>query len=250
MSIEILNSREVERLRRACRVARATLDAVAGNLENFRTTQDIADFVAKDTERRGGKPSPLGYHGFPAVCCTSKNEVACHGIPSHSVLLKEGDIINVDITTEIDGFHGDNSATFFIGTPSLQAKRLVEVAKEARSIGIAELGPNRRLSAVGVAIERWVKQQGCSVVRELGGHGIGKKMHQDPHVYHHAVSGGPRLRPGMALTVEPIINLGAAAIRTLDDGWTIITQDGQWSAQFEHTLLITEHGYEILTLPE
>lgn len=247
MAIHILNERERESMRRAGKVARATLEAVRAELCRFRTTQDVADFVARDTARREGRPSQLGYHGFPSVCCTSKNQVVCHGIPSPQEGLSDGDILNVDVTTEFQGFHGDTSATFFIGEPSPEARHVVQVAERARAVGIAALVVGRRLGEVGAAIEDFVRSEGCTVVRELGGHGIGRKMHQPPHVAHHKVNGGPRLVAGMALTIEPMINLGGAEVVFLDDGWTVVTADGSLSAQFEHTVLLTESGPEILT---
>ncbi len=234
-------------MRAAGRVARDTLEAVGRALPTFRSTADIAEFVASDTKRRGAKPSQLGYHGFPAVCCTSKNQVVCHGIPSAKEQLLPGDIVNVDVTSEFEGFHGDTSATFFIDEPSAEARHVVRVAERARAVGIEALVVGRRLGEVGTAIEEYVKSEGCSVVRELGGHGIGRKMHMEPHVHHHAHKGGPRLLAGMALTIEPMVNLGTAEVVFLDDDWTVVTADGRLSAQFEHTILMTELGPEILT---
>ena len=245
--ITLLDPGEQQAMRAAGRVARATLEAVRLALPKFRTTADVAEFVAEDTRARGAKPSQLGYQGFPAVCCTSKNQVVCHGIPSRAVKLEPGDILNVDVTSEFEGFHGDTSATFFIGEPSAEARRLVQVAEQARSVGIAALQVGGRLGDVGSAIEAFVRQHGCSVVRELGGHGIGRRMHMDPHVPHAAQQRGPRLRAGMALTIEPMVNLGAPEVVFLNDDWTVVTADGCLSAQFEHTVLITESGPEILT---
>lgn len=234
-------------MRRAGAVARATLQSVRAQLARMRTTADIAAWVAADTQARGGRPSQLGYHGFPAVCCTSRNHVVCHGIPSPRERLLPGDIVNVDVTTEFEGFHGDTSATFFIGEPSAEALHVVKVAEAARDVGIRALTVGRRLGEVGAVIEEYVTREGCSVVRDLGGHGIGRQMHQPPHVHHHRVAGGPRLRAGMALTIEPMVNLGGPEVVFLDDGWTVVTRDGALSAQFEHTVLITNDGPEILT---
>jgi methionyl aminopeptidase len=247
MAITILSSREREAMRRAGRAARATLDGVAARIEGFRTTGEIAAFVAEDTRARGGRPSQLGFHGFPAVCCTSRNEVVCHGIPSQRELLEPGDIVNVDVTTELGGFHGDTSRTFFVGAPSPAARHLVRVAEEARDVGVRALRVGRRLGEVGQVIEEFVRAEGCSVVRELGGHGIGRAMHLEPHVPHHGFAGGARLREGMALTIEPMINLGLPEVELLEDGWTIVTRDRSLSAQFEHTVLITHEGPEVLT---
>ena len=234
-------------MRRAGQVAKATLQSVRGQIAGMRTTAEIADLVASDTAARGGRPSQLGYHGFPAVCCTSKNEIVCHGIPSPHEKLLPGDIVNVDVTTEFGGFHGDTSATFFIGDPSPEARHVVRVAEEARNVGIRALVVGRRLGEVGAAIEDYVTREGCSVVRDLGGHGIGRQMHLPPHVHHHRSPGGPRLRAGMALTIEPMVNLGSAEVVFSSDGWTVVTKDGALSAQFEHTILITDQGPEILT---
>lgn len=247
MSIPILSREEIEGMRAAGRVARATLDAVAEHLPKFRTTADVADFVAEDTHRRGGRPSQLGYHGFPSVCCTSRNDVVCHGIPSRDEVLRRGDILNVDVTTEFGGFHGDTSRTFALGEISPELLRLVSTAERARDVGIDAIAPGKRLGEVGQAIETFVRSAGMSVVRELGGHGIGRRMHQDPHVAHHATPGGVRLRAGMAITIEPMVNLGGPEVVFLDDGWTVKTLDGSPSAQFEHTVLVTETGFEVLT---
>jgi len=245
--ITLLDGAEQRALRAAGLVARATLEAVRPALPRFRTTADIAEFVALDTRKRGARPSQLGYQGFPAVCCTSKNHVVCHGIPSPAEKLEPGDILNVDVTSEFEGFHGDTSATFFIGEPSAEARHLVSVAEQALAIGIAALHVGRRLGEVGTSIEHFVRRHRCSVVREFGGHGIGRKMHMEPHVPHCAQRLGPRLRAGMALTIEPMVNLGTPDVVCLDDDWTVVTADGRLSAQFEHTVLITESGPEILT---
>lgn len=186
---------------------------------------------------------------FRRPVCTSKNQVVCHGIPRPDEVLEEGDIINIDVTTEVDGYHGDTSATFAVGKISREAEHVVTVAQLCRDAGVAALEPGRRLGEVGAVIEELALRHGCTVVRELGGHGIGRRMHEPPHVHHHAHRGGPRLRPGMALTIEPMVNLGNAEVTFLDDGWTVVTRDGRLSAQFEHTVLITEDGNEILTVP-
>ncbi len=247
--MEIYGPSEIARLRAAGKVASATLRLVGERIGPGITTADIDAWVREDTKARGGKPSQLGYHGFPATVCTSRNEVVCHGIPSKKVRLKEGDIVNVDVTTEFDGFHGDTSATFVIGKAPLKAQHVVDVARAGRDKGIAAVRAGARLGDVGAAIEAYVRAQGCSVVRDYGGHGIGRKMHEDPHVPHVGPAGqGLRLRAGMVITIEPMVNLGRADIRTLGDGWTVVTADGALSAQFEHTVAVTETGCEILTL--
>ncbi len=230
-------------------MAAATLAHVGSRLRPGVSTADIDRWVREDTARRGGKPSQLGYKGFPASVCTSKNSVVCHGIPRRDDLLSPGDILNVDVTTEIDGFHGDTSATFVLGDPTPEARHVVDVARRCRDAGIAVVRDGARIGDIGAAIEDLARREGCSVVREIGGHGIGRTMHAPPHVAHVGVRGtGVRLRAGMAITIEPMVNLGAPEIRELDDGWTIVTADGSLSAQFEHTLLVTKSGCEILTL--
>ncbi|HEX2879198.1 MAG TPA: type I methionyl aminopeptidase, partial [Polyangiaceae bacterium] len=192
--------------------------------------------------------SQLGYQGFPAAVCTSRNHVVCHGIPSPTEILQPGDIINVDVTTNLDGYHGDTSAMFLIGEVSDDAKRLVDVARRCRDTGIAVIRDGVRLGDIGAAIEELARKEGVSVVTDVGGHGIGRHMHAEPHVSHTGKRGtGPRLKAGMALTVEPMVNLGGAAIRHLDDGWTLVTADGSLSAQWEHTVVVTRDGYELTT---
>lgn len=249
MGIEILTPAELERMRRAGRVAAATLAYVGARLRPGMSTADIDRLVREDTARRGGRPSQLGYRGFPAAVCTSRNHVVCHGIPSPGEHLQPGDIVNVDVTTEVDGYHGDTSATFVIGEASPEAARLVEVARRCRDAGVAVIRDGARLGDVGAAIEEVARREGVSVVTEVGGHGIGRHMHAEPHVAHTGRRGtGPRLRAGMALTVEPMVNLGGADVRVLDDGWTIVTADGSLSAQWGHTVVVTRDGCEITTL--
>lgn len=251
MSVEILGPREIGKLRRAGAAAASTLAFVGERLRAGVTTGEIDRWVREHTRRLGGAPSQLGYQGFPAAVCTSRNHVVCHGIPRDKDVLRPGDIVNVDVTTELEGFHGDTSATFAIGELSPDARHVVDVARRCRDAGIAVVRDGARLGDVGAAIAELAAREGCSVVRELGGHGIGRAMHMEPHVSHFGTRGtGLRLRAGMAFTVEPMINLGGAAVRTLDDGWTVVTADGALSAQFEHTVLVTREGFEILTLGE
>ncbi len=248
MSISLHGPAAIGKLRRAGRVAAATLEDIAARIRPGITTADIDRWVREDTARRGGKPSQLGYQGFPAAVCTSKNEVVCHGIPSPSVQLGVGDIVNVDVTTELDGYHGDTSATFLVGPVSPEAARLVEVARACRDAGVSVVREGARLGDVGAAIEEVAKKHGCSVVRDYGGHGIGRAMHEPPHVSHIGPRGsGPRLKAGMAFTIEPMVNLGGPGVRLSADGWTVVTADGSLSAQFEHTVLVTRDGCEVLT---
>ena len=251
MSITLFGPREQAALHRASRAAAETLAYVASRLAPGITTADIDRWVREDTARRGGQPSQLGYHGFPAAVCTSRNHVVCHGIPSNADTLQPGDIVNVDVTTNIDGHHGDTSATFIIGEATPEARHVVDVARRARDAGIAIVRDGARLGDVGAAIAGLAKAEGCSVVRDFGGHGIGRRMHMDPHVPHFGTRGaGLRLRTGMTFTIEPMVNLGGSDVRVLEDGWTVVTADGSLSAQFEHTVLVTRDGYEILTKSE
>lgn len=250
VAIELLDASQVERMRQAGRAAAKTLAFVGSQLRAGMSTADIDRLVREDTARRGGRPSQLGYKGFPAAVCTSRNHVVCHGIPSERERLEVGDVINVDVTTEVDGYHGDTSAMFVIGEASEQAQRLVDVARRCRDAGIAVIRDGARLGDIGAAIQALAREEGVSIVTELGGHGIGRKMHGDPHVSHVGKRGaGPRLKAGMALTVEPMVNAGGAEVSFLDDGWTVVTADGGLSAQWEHTVVVTRDGYEITTLP-
>lgn len=248
VAIAIHGPAEIEGLRRAGRVAAATLAAVTARVRAGVSTAQIDAWVREDTAARGARPSQLGYHGFPAAVCTSRNEVVCHGIPSAREVLKEGDIVNVDVTSELDGWHGDTSITVCVGTPSAEARTVVEVARRGLEAGIAAVRPGARLGDVGAAIEELARREGCGVVKEFGGHGIGRRMHMPPHVEHHGPGGrGPRLRPGMAFTIEPMITIGRPRVRVLPDGWTAVTEDGSPSAQFEHTVVVTADGCEVLT---
>lgn len=249
MQIELFGPAEIDKLRLAGRAAAGTLAVVGERLRAGISTREIDRWVRQDTAERGGKPSQLGYKGFPAAVCTSRNHVVCHGIPTDAEKLADGDIVNVDVTTMLGGFHGDTSATFFVGAPSVEARHVVEVARRARDVGIAAVKPGARLGDIGAAIVELAKREGCSVVKDFGGHGIGRVMHAEPHVSHVGRPGtGIRLRPGMVFTIEPMINLGTANIEVLADDWTVVTADGKLSAQFEHTVLVTETGHEVLTL--
>ncbi len=246
-AIEIKTPREVDLMREAGRLAADTLCAVADIVRPGVTTQAIDDFVHADTLRKGARPAPLNYLGFPKSVCTSVNDVVCHGIPGPRQL-RDGDIINVDVTHLFKGFHGDTSATFYVGTPGPQAKKVTEVARHCLELGVAVVKPGARLGDIAAAITEFAHAQGCSVVRDFVGHGIGRKFHDEPKVSHFGVAGkGARLRTGMTFTIEPMINLGDWRVRVLDDEWTAVTEDGSLSAQFEHTVLVTETGYEVLT---
>ncbi len=248
VSIEIFSAAEITKLRRAGAIAAATLMYVGERLRAGITTAEIDTWVREDTARRGAKPSQLGYHGFPHAVCVSRNQVVCHGMPSAQERLAEGDIVNVDVTSHIDGFHGDCSATFQIGKVSSDAERVVSAARRARDAGIAVVRAGAHLGDVGAAITELAQAEGFSVVTNYGGHGIGRKMHTDPHVPHVAVKGsGMRLRAGMAFTIEPMLNVGGSAVTLLPDKWTVVTADGTLSAQFEHTVIVTADGCEVTT---
>jgi methionyl aminopeptidase len=213
------------------------------------TTDDINDLVHEFTIKAGAIPAPLNYHGFPKSVCTSVNHVVCHGIPTNKTL-KEGDIVNVDVTSIIDGWHGDTSKTFFVGEPGIKARKITEVAQKALDIGISMVRPGATLGDIGHAIQVYVESERCSVVREYCGHGIGRRFHEEPQILHFGHAGsGLKLTPGMVFTIEPMVNVGRSAIKLLSDGWTVVTRDKSLSAQFEHTLAVTEDGVEILTLP-
>lgn len=246
--IEIKTPQEIEAMRVVGAMAGETLTLVNDILKPGITTDEINEFVHEDTIRRGAIPAPLNYKGFPKSVCTSINEVVCHGIPSNRKL-KDGDIINIDVTHKYKGFHGDTSATFYIGTPSEDAIRVTEIARKSLEIGIAQVVPGGRVGDIGAAIQEFAEGLGCSVVRDFVGHGIGRTFHAEPQISHVGQRGrGPRFRPGMIFTIEPMINLGTYECQILDDDWTAVTADGSLSAQFEHTILVTESGHEILTV--
>ena len=214
------------------------------------TTEEINTFVHEHTLKQGGIPAPLNYRGFPKSVCTSINEVVCHGIPEARVL-NDGDIINVDVTTiypKSKGFYGDTSATFYIGNPTPAGRHVTEVARKCLELGIEQVRPGARLGDIGFAIQSYAESKGCSVVRDYTGHGIGRIFHGPPSVSHVGVPGqGDRLKRGQTFTIEPMINLGTYQVDLLNDGWTVVTRDRALSAQFEHTIVVTRSGCEVLT---
>jgi methionyl aminopeptidase len=249
--ISTWNPAEIEKMRAAGRLASEILDRVAEQIQPGTSTGEIDRLVAEMTRSRGGTSAPLGYRGFPAHCCTSINDVVCHGIPDDDRKLKNGDIINVDVTPILDGWHGDSSRTFLVGDVSPIARRLVADTYKAMWLGIRVVKPEARVGDIGHTIQAFAEAQGYSVVREFTGHGIGREFHTPPSVLHFGVPGtGEQLVPGMTFTIEPMINLGHWKTKILDDGWTAVTVDGTLSAQFEHTCLVTEVGVEVLTLAE
>ena len=240
---------QIEGIKKACEVNNKVLDAVEKVISAGMTTDDIDKIVYDTTKRLGGKPACLGFEGFPKSVCTSVNNVVCHGIPSEDFVLMEGDIINVDCTTEVDGFFGDASRMFVIGKASKKAEKLVKVTKECLDKAVACLKPFCHVGDIGEAVKSHAHKNGFSVVEEFGGHGVGLKMHEDPFVSHTAKKGtGMLLVPGMVFTIEPMINAGKSEICIDDtDGWTIYTYDDSLSAQWEYTILMTEDGPEILS---
>jgi methionine aminopeptidase type I len=249
MTVTIKTADEQDKMRVAGRLAADVLDMIGDYVKPGVTTGEL-DRICHEfiTEVQGAIPAPLNYRGFPKSICTSINHVVCHGIPGDRKL-KAGDAVNIDVTVIKDGFHGDTSRMFFAGKPGIQAKRLAEVAFESMWLGIEELAPGKHLGDVGAAIQHHVEKNRFSVVREYCGHGIGRVFHEDPQVLHYGSPGtGMELRAGMTLTVEPMVNAGKAAVKLLPDGWTVVTKDHSLSAQWEHTVLITETGHEVLTL--
>lgn len=248
MPTDIKSPREIEQMRVSCQMAAETLSLVGEKLRAGMTTEEINTLVHEDTIRRGAYPAPLNYRGFPKSVCTSVNDVVCHGIPGPQVI-KDGDIINVDVTTFFKGFYGDTSATFYIGPPRPEARKVTEVCRKALQLGIDQVKEGARLGDIGAAIQEYVEGEGCSVVRDFVGHGIGRRFHEDPQVKHYGRKGtGERLRAGMTFTIEPMVNLGTFEVEIdPNDKWTVTTADGKLSAQFEHTILVTKAGYEILT---
>lgn len=249
MTITIKTPAEQDAMRRAGRMAADLLDYIEPLVTPGVTTDELNDLCHKNmVEVQKTVPAPLGYRGFPRSICTSVNHVVCHGIPGDK-RLKQGDIINVDVTPITDGWHGDASRTLAVGKVAPAVQRLIDVTYEAMWVGIRQLRHGARLGDIGAAIQRYVEAQHFSVVREYCGHGIGRIFHEDPQVLHYGEPGtGLELVAGMTLTVEPMVNAGKRHVRLLPDGWTVITKDHSLSAQWEHTVLVTDSGYEVLTL--
>ncbi|MDX8397727.1 MAG: type I methionyl aminopeptidase [Mariprofundaceae bacterium] len=245
----IKTAKDIEQMRPACTLAANTLVMIEEYLQPGISTNEINEIVHDYTIKHGAIPAPLNYHGFPKSVCTSVNHVVCHGIPCDKKL-KDGDIINVDVTSIIDGWHGDTSKTFYVGTPKVRTKKVTEIARHALDLGISVVKPGATLGDIGHIIQQYVEGEKCSVVREYCGHGIGRAFHEDPQILHYGSPGtGLALKQGMVFTIEPMVNLGKASVKLLSDKWTVVTRDKSLSAQFEHTMVVTEDGVEILTLP-
>ncbi|HYD57506.1 MAG TPA: type I methionyl aminopeptidase [Burkholderiales bacterium] len=253
MAVVLKTPEEIERMRVAGKLASEVLDFIAPHVKAGVTTgklNDLCHDYIVNVQKAIPAPlsyAPPGYRPFPKSICTSVNHQVCHGIPGDRVL-KGGDVVNIDVTVIKDGFHGDSSRMYYIGEPSIQAKRLVDVTYECMWRGISQVRPGARLGDIGAAIQSHAEQNGFSVVREFCGHGIGRKFHEEPQVLHYGKAGtGMPLEAGMTFTIEPMINAGKPGIRELADGWTIVTKDHSLSAQWEHTVLVTEAGFEVLT---
>ncbi|MUG99939.1 type I methionyl aminopeptidase [Scytonema sp. UIC 10036] len=250
-TIVLLSSRELEKMRKAGRLAAQLLRHLEPMVKPGVSTLELNDEAERWTQAHGAKSAPLGYKGYPKSICTSINEVVCHGIPSAKQILRNGDIINIDVTLIVDRYHGDTSETFLVGTPSPMAKKLVEVTRECRRRGIKEVKPGAYIGDIGAAIQEYAESQGFSVVRDFVGHGISNIFHTTPEIPHYGTRGkGKRLRAGMVFTIEPMINEGTWEVEVLSDGWTALTRDRKLSAQCEHTIAVTEEGVEVLTLPD
>jgi methionyl aminopeptidase len=249
MPVTIKTPEEVEKMRIAGRLAAEVLRMIRPHVQPGVTTDEL-DRICHDyiVNVQQAIPAPLNYKGFPRSICTSVNHQVCHGIPGDKKL-KKGDIVNIDITVIKDGYHGDTSKMFYIGEPSIQAKRLVQITHECMLKGIAMVRPGTRLGDIGHAIQQHAEAHGFSVVREYCGHGIGREFHEDPQVLHYGQPGtGMVLAPGMTFTIEPMINAGKREVKLLPDNWTVVTRDHSLSAQWEHTVLVTQTGHEILTI--
>jgi methionyl aminopeptidase len=249
MAVSIKTDAEIAKMRIAGRLAAEVLEMIGAYVEPGITTGEL-DEICHDyiVNVQDAIPAPLNYRGFPRSICTSVNNQVCHGIPGNK-RLKKGDIVNIDITVIKDGYHGDTSKMFFVGEPSVLARRLVSITQQALYTGIDAVRPGATLGDIGHAIQTFVEGNNYTVVREYCGHGIGQAFHEDPQVLHYGKAGdGLTLQPGMCFTIEPMVNAGKRQVKLLPDGWTVVTKDRSLSAQWEHTILVTPDGHEILTL--
>lgn len=251
MHITIKTLDEQEKMRVAGRMAAQVLDMIGDHVKPGVTTEELDDLCNRHiVEIQKAIPANVNYRGFPKTICSSVNHVVCHGIPNDKKL-KTGDIVNIDVTVKIDGFHGDTSRMYYVGVPGIQARRLTETCFEAMWKGIEQVRPGAHLGDIGHAIQVHAETNNFSVVREYCGHGIGRIYHEDPQILHYGEAGtGLEIKPGMTFTVEPMVNAGKRHVALLKDGWTVVTKDHSLSAQWEHTVLVTETGVEVLTLGE
>lgn len=247
--ISIKSAREIELMRATSALAAQTLEYIEPFVVVGVSTEELNRLCHDFITSHGAYPSPLNYHGFPKSICTSLNEVICHGIPTKTEILKDGDILNIDVTTYLNKFHGDTNKTFLVGNVAPEIKKLVDITYQCMRAGIATVKPGGHIGDIGAAIMEIAHANGYSVVEDYCGHGIGREFHEAPQVVHVGKKGtGPEMKPGMTFTIEPMINLGHKEGKLLKDGWTVVTRDKKWSAQFEHTILVTNEGHEILTL--
>lgn len=256
MSVTVKNEDDIRKMRVAGKLAAEVLDFITPHVQPGVTTEEIDrlchDYMVnvQDTVPAPLNYAPPGHAPYPKSICTSINNQICHGIPSDRVL-KKGDVVNIDITVIKEGYHGDTSRMFYVGEPSIQAKRLCEITYQSMWKGIREVRPGARLGDIGFSIQQFAESHGFSIVREFCGHGIGKVFHEEPQVLHYGKKGtGLELKEGMTFTIEPMVNAGKKDIRMMPDGWTVITKDRSLSAQWEHTILVTKDGYEVLTVSE
>ena len=249
MTVNIKTAEEIDKMRAVGALAAEQLEMIGEYVKPGVTTGELDRICHEYTIcRQKATPAPLNYRGFPKSICTSVNHVVCHGIPSDDKVLKDGDIINIDVTLIKDDYHGDTSKTFIVGKGSVLAERLTSVAQTCMYRGIRAVKPGAHLGDIGATIQKYAERERFSVVREYCGHGIGKIFHDEPQVLHYGRKGtGIELKPGMTFTIEPMINAGKAAVKLLPDNWTVVTKDHKLTAQWEHTVLVTETGYEILT---
>ncbi|MBJ41486.1 MAG: type I methionyl aminopeptidase [Gammaproteobacteria bacterium] len=249
MMNNIKSQSDIKKMRVAGKLASEVIDMIGSHVKSGISTEELNEICHNYIiEVQQAVPAPLNYKGFPRSICTSVNHQVCHGIPSKDKILKNGDIINIDITVIKDGFHGDTSKMFLIGKPSVLANRLCRVAKECMYKAIEIVEPGLHIGDIGAVIQEHAHKNNFSVVREYCGHGIGKNFHESPQILHYGVKNtGIKLEEGMIFTIEPMINAGKKGIKVLNDGWTVVTQDKSLSAQWEHTILVTNNGYEILT---
>ncbi|MEO0539706.1 MAG: type I methionyl aminopeptidase [Cyanobacteria bacterium P01_A01_bin.105] len=254
--ITLLSKREIDRMRPACQLAAKLLDHLEPLVKPGVTTQALNDAAEQWTQTHGAVSAPLGYESaepdkypnFPKSICTSVNEVVCHGIPNPYQVLEEGDIINIDVTPILGGYHGDTSRTFMVGEVSPIARKLVETTQKALYVGIDAVQLGGRIGDIGAAIQAYAEGEGFAVVRDFVGHGVHRVFHTEPQVPHYGIEGkGKKIKPGMVFTIEPMLNVGSHEVELLGDGWTALTADGSLSAQFEHTIAVTKQGVEILT---
>jgi methionyl aminopeptidase len=247
--ISIKSRREIELMRKTAALAASTLEYIEQYIKPGVTTEEINTLCHEYILKHDAYPSPLNYNGFPKSVCTSPNDVICHGIPSKDVILGDGDILNIDVTTYLNSFHGDTNKTFLVGNVDPEVKKLVDITYQCMVEGIKTVRPGSHIGDIGAVIQEMAHDHGYSVVEEYCGHGIGREFHEEPQVVHVGKKGtGAAVKPGMTFTIEPMINLGSRHCKLLKDNWTVLTKDGKWSAQFEHTILVTEDGREVLTI--